>query len=190
MKDLKRDLDEEGIELLVNKEKNAEGFSTILDHLHKTFIHLSWPLSGLDDGSYNSDFDPPYSNFLNFNSSSCQLYVPYHTCYDDVICTREGLFVNSYIGNPHYFVEMHFFYTNAILSCRYPLGIETKQIHLLLIKVERRFVHSDGYQEMGSQNGRITSYQYILIKPRITRKHSSENYPFFFLLALSCKDIR
>ena len=34
MKDLQRDLDEEGIELLVKKEKNTEGFSNILDHLH------------------------------------------------------------------------------------------------------------------------------------------------------------
>ena len=75
MKDLKRDLDEEGIELLVNKEKNAEGFSNILDNLYKTFIHLSWPLSGLEDGSYNFDFDPPYSNFLNLNSFSHRLYV-------------------------------------------------------------------------------------------------------------------
>ena len=33
MKDLQRDLDEEGIELLVKKEKNVEGFSNILDHL-------------------------------------------------------------------------------------------------------------------------------------------------------------
>ena len=40
MKDLQRDLDEEGIELLVKKEKNMEGFSNILDHLHQTFFTL------------------------------------------------------------------------------------------------------------------------------------------------------
>ena len=113
MKDLQRDLDEEGIELLVKKEKNAEGFSNILDHLHKTFIHPSWPLSGLEEDLYNFDFDPPYSNFLNLNSSSHQLYVPYHTCYDDVICIQEGIFVNSYIDNPHYFVETYF----ILLEC-------------------------------------------------------------------------
>ena len=113
MKDLQRDLDEEGIELLVKKEKNAEGFSNILDHLHKTFVHPSWPLSGLEEDSYNFDFDPPYPNFLNLNSSSLQLYVPYHTCYDDVICIQEGIFVNSFIGNPHYFAEMHF----ILLEC-------------------------------------------------------------------------
>ena len=108
MKDLQRDLDEEGIELLVRKKKNTEGFSNILDNLHKTFVHPLWPLFDFKDSSYNSDFNPPYSNFLNLNSFSHQLYVPYHTCYDDVICTQEGLFVNSYIGNPHYFGEMHF----------------------------------------------------------------------------------
>ena len=113
MKDLQRDLDKEGIELLVKKEKNAEGFSNILDHLHKTFIHPSWPLSDLEEDSYNFDYAPPYSNFLNLNSSSLQLYVPYHTCYDDVICTQEGIFVNFYIGNPHYFAEMHF----ILLEC-------------------------------------------------------------------------
>ena len=80
----------------------------MLDNLHTTFVHPLWPLSGFEDESYNSDFDPPYSNFLNLNSSSLQLYVSYHTCYDDVICTQEGLFVNSYIDNPHYFAEMHF----------------------------------------------------------------------------------
>ena len=113
MKDLQRDLDEEGIELLVRKKKNTEGFSNILDNLHKTFVHPFWPLSGFEDGSYNFDFDPPYSNFLNLNSFSHKLYVPYHTCYDDVICTQEGIFVNSYIGNPHYFAEMHF----ILLEC-------------------------------------------------------------------------
>ena len=113
MKDLQRDLDEEGIKLLVKKEKNTKGFSNILDHLHKTFVHPSWPLSGLEEDSYNFDFVPPYSNFLNPNSSLRQLYVPYHTCYDDVICTQRGIFVNSYIDNPHYFAEMHF----ILLEC-------------------------------------------------------------------------
>ena len=113
MKDLQRGLDEEGIELLVKKEKNTEGFSNILDHPHKTFVHPSWPLSGLQEDSYNFDYTPPYSNFLNLNSSSLHLYVPYHTCYDDVICTQEEIFVNSYIDKLHYFAEMHF----ILLEC-------------------------------------------------------------------------
>ena len=115
MKDLQRDLDEEGIKLLVKKgEERRRLFKhTVLDHLHKTFVHPSWPLSDLEEDSYNFDYAPPYSNFLNLNSSSLHLYVPYHTCYDDVICTQEGIFVNSYINNPHYFAEMHF----ILLEC-------------------------------------------------------------------------
>ena len=80
MKDLQRDLDEEGIKLLVKKEKNAEGFSNMLDTLHKTFVHPSWPLSCLEEDSYNSDFGPPYSNFLNLNSFSRQLYSGSNNC--------------------------------------------------------------------------------------------------------------
>ena len=38
------------------------------------------------------------------------------------------------------------------------MGIKTNQIHLLFTKVERRFILSNGYQEKGSQNGRIVSY--------------------------------
>ena len=83
MKDLQRDLDEEGIATLLKKEKDVEGFSELLDLL-QTFVHPSWPLCGLDDIRYNFDCSPPYSNFLNLNSSSRFLYVPYHTCYDDV----------------------------------------------------------------------------------------------------------
>ena len=140
MKDLERDLDEEGIKSLVNKENNTEGFSNILDHLHKTFVHPSWLISGLEDSSYHFDFDPPYSNFLNLNSSFCWLYVPYHTCYDDVICTQEGLFVNSYIDNPHYFAEMHFILHECLSILLLPSGYwdqtntsstyqSTKEIH-------------------------------------------------------------
>ena len=90
-----RSLDEEGIATLLKKEKDVEGFSKLLDLL-QTFVHPSWPLHGLDDIRYNFDCSPPYSNFLNLNSSPPHLYVPYHTCYDDVICTQEGIFVNSY----------------------------------------------------------------------------------------------
>ena len=97
MNDLRRDLDKEGIELLVNKEKNDESFSNIVDHLHKTFIHSSWSLSGLEDSSYNFDFDPPYSNFLNLNIFLCQLYVSYHTCYDDVIYVYPGRIICQFL---------------------------------------------------------------------------------------------
>jgi hypothetical protein len=86
MKDLKRDLSEEGIEELLKKEKGLEGFSNIVEHLHYTAVPPSWPLSGFDSTVYNSDFPTPYENFLNLNSHSPYRYFPYHTCSDDVVC--------------------------------------------------------------------------------------------------------
>ena len=183
---LKRDLDKEGIELLVNKEKNAEGFSNILDNLHKTFIHPSWPLSGLEDDSYNFDFNPSYSNFLNLNSFSCKLYVPYHTCYDDVICTQEGLFVNSYIDNPHYFAEMHFILHECLSILPLPSGYQDNS-NISSTDQSRKEICT---QRWLSRNG-ISKQKNLLLtnKPRVTRKCSSEDYPFFLSLALPCKDI-
>jgi hypothetical protein len=108
MKDLKRDLVEEGIEELCKKEKGLEGFSNIIEHLHYTAIPFSWPLSGFDSTVYNSDFPISYENFLNLNGHSLYQYFPYHTCYDDVVCVQEGLIINTYIDNPHYFAETHF----------------------------------------------------------------------------------
>jgi hypothetical protein len=108
MKDLKRDLAEEGIKELCKKEKGLDGFSNIIEHLHYTAVPPSWPLSGFDSTLYNSDFPVPYENFLNLNSHSPYRYLPYHTCYDDVVCVQEGLIINTYIDNPHYFAETHF----------------------------------------------------------------------------------
>ena len=159
MKDLQRDLDEEGIELLVKKEKNAEGFSSIIDHLHKTFIHPSWPLSGLEEDSYNFDYAPPYSNFLNLNSSSLHLYVPIIPAMMMLFVPRKEYLSILILATRIILRRCISFYWNAIPSCQCLHGIETKQKHLLLTKVERRIVRSNGYQEMGRQNERITSYQ-------------------------------
>ena len=74
----------------------------------------------------NSDFDSPYSNFLNLNSFSCRLYFPYHTCYNDVICTQKGSFDNSYIDNPHYFVEMHLILHECLSILLLPSGYQDK----------------------------------------------------------------
>jgi hypothetical protein len=74
MKNLKRDLSEEGIEELLKKEKGLEGFSNIIEHLHYTAIPPSWPLSGFDSIAYNSDFPIPYENFLNLNGHSPYQY--------------------------------------------------------------------------------------------------------------------
>ena len=179
MKDLQRDLDEEGIELLVKKEKNVEGFSNILDHLHKTFVHPSWPLSGLEEDSYNFDFVPPYSNFLNLNSSSHQLYVPYHTCYDDVFCTQEGIFVNSYIDNPHYFAEMHF----ILLECYSILPMPTWYRDQTKTSSTYQSRKENRTKRWLSRNGTSKRKNCLLpINPGIFRNVSQRNTPSFSLL--------
>ena len=55
--------------------------------------------------------------------------------------------------NPHYFVERCIScYVNAILSCRLPSGVLRKNKYIFYSsKVERRTIHSDNYQEMGSK---------------------------------------
>ena len=42
------------------------------------------------------------------NSNSPTLCLSYFNHNDIQICVKEGFFTNDYIGNPHYFVEMHF----------------------------------------------------------------------------------
>jgi hypothetical protein len=128
MKDLKRDLAEEGIKELRKKEKGLEGFSNIIEHLHYTAVPPSWPLSGFDSIVHNSDFPIPYKNFLNLNSHSPYRYLPYHTCYDDVVCVQEGLIINTYIDNPHYFAETHFD-LHELLAILPVLVTETPQTH-------------------------------------------------------------
>ena len=84
------------------------------------------------DESYNSVFDPPYSKFLTLNSFSLQLLFP-------IILAMMMIFVPGRIlvlqDNPHYFVERHIScYMNAILSCRYLLGIERNKYIFCLSK--------------------------------------------------------
>ena len=68
--------------------------------------------------------------------------------------------LSIHILTTHIILQRHISsYWNAIPSCRCLLGIETKQKHLLLTKVERRIIQSDGYQEMEHQNERIASYR-------------------------------
>jgi hypothetical protein len=128
MKDLKRDLTEEGIKELHKKEKGLERFSNIVEHLHYTAVPPSWPLSGFDSIVYNSDFPIPYENFLNLNGHSPYRYFPYHTCYDDVVCVQEGLIINTYIDNPHYFAETRFDLHELLAILPVPVT-ETPQTH-------------------------------------------------------------
>jgi hypothetical protein len=128
MKDLKRDLGKDGIKELLKKEKGTDGFSNIIDILHNTAVPFSWPFSGFDSVVYNSDFPIPYENFLNLNSHSHCLYFPCHTRYDDVVCVQEGLIVNTYLDNPHYFAVTHFD-LHELLAILPVLVTETPQTH-------------------------------------------------------------
>jgi hypothetical protein len=161
MKDLKRDLEEEGIEELLKKEKGIEGFSNILDTLHYTAVPPSWPFPDFDSIVYNSDFPITNKNFLNLNVHSHRLYVPYHTCYDDVVCVQEGLIINTYIDNPHYFAEMHFDLHELLAILPLP-SIETPQTHPSTFQSRRKNKQTYGILEMGLENDKTESYQWLL----------------------------
>jgi len=109
IKDLERDLYDENVEELRRKEKDIVGFSDIVDLLANTSLPCVWPLSGLDpEPPYSFSYRRPYPNFLQLNSNSPALYLPYFNHNDIQICVKEGYFTNDYIGNPHYFAEMCF----------------------------------------------------------------------------------
>jgi hypothetical protein len=181
MKDLKRDLLEEGIEELRKKEKGLEGFSNIIEHLHHTAVPPSWPLSGFDSIVYNSDFPFPYENFLNLNSHSSYRYFPYHTCYDVVVCVQEGLIINTYIDNPHYFVEMHFDLPE-LLAILPVLVTETPQTHPTTYQ-SRKEIRSDIWRSrngIGKRRNRILPVAMGLIGNMGTRRVTTT--PSFSLL--------
>ena len=92
---------------LQRKEKDEEGFSSLINLLHKMKVPPCWPLSILDI-AYNSSLDSPYDTFLGLNSRSTSWYLPYfsHDILDLVV--HEGFIVNQMICNPHYFVSLCF----------------------------------------------------------------------------------
>jgi len=109
MQDLERDLYNENVEELRRKEKDVIGFSDIVDLLANTSLPRIWPLSGLDPKPpYSFSYQRPYPNFLQLNSNSPALYLPYFNHNDIQICVKEGYFTNDYIGNLHYFAETCF----------------------------------------------------------------------------------
>ena len=108
MKQLEEELVEEDVELLWKKERKSEDFRKSLEYLFNSLVPSSWPMSGFSHASYNSSFPVPYSNFLELNSASLQLYVPYSSCDDLSICVQKGFIIDTEIDNPHYFVEMNF----------------------------------------------------------------------------------
>ena len=128
--------------------------------IHKTFIHPSWPLSGLKDSYYKILILIPLTQIS-------WISIAFHVdCIFPIILAIMMLFVPRKDHLTILILTTHIilwrcisFYMNAYPSCCYPLDIKTNQTHLLLTKVERRFVLSNGYQEKGSQNGRIVSYR-------------------------------
>jgi len=101
------------------KENDIVGFSDIIDLLANTSLPHIWPLSELDAKlPYSFYYTKSYPNFLQMNSNSPTMYLPYFHHNDTQICVKEGFFTNSYIGNPHYFAETCFiiFKSHAFFS--------------------------------------------------------------------------
>ena len=92
---------------LLWKEKDVEGFSSLIDLLHAIKVPSCWPLLVLDC-AYNSSLDSPYDSFLRLNMWSSCLYLPYFSHNNLDIVVYEGLIVNQMICNLHYFVSLCF----------------------------------------------------------------------------------
>ena len=103
MKQLKKELETEVIKRLQRKVKESKDFRNSLEYLLSLLIPSHWPLSGFELFSYNSSYPIPYSNFLELNSTSHNMYVPYSSCDDISICVQKGFIINTEIDNPHYF---------------------------------------------------------------------------------------
>ena len=100
MKQLEEKLVEEDVELLWKRARKSEDFSNSLEYLFNLLVPLSWPMSGFSHASYNFSFPIPYSNFLELNSASFCLYVPYSSCDDLSICVQKGFIIDTEIDNP------------------------------------------------------------------------------------------
>ena len=92
---------------LQRKEKDEEGFSSLISLLHETKVSPCWPLPVLDL-AYNSSLNSSYDTFLGLNSRSTSWYLPYfsHDILDLVV--HEGSIVNQMICNLHYFASLCF----------------------------------------------------------------------------------
>ena len=92
---------------LLQKEKDEEGFSSLIDLLHTTKASFHWPFPILDH-AYNSSLDSLYDSFLGLNMWSSSLYLPYFSHNDLDIVVHEDLIVNQIICNLYYFVSLCF----------------------------------------------------------------------------------
>ena len=92
---------------LQRKEKDEEGFSSLISLLHEMKVPPCWPLPVLDL-AYNSSLNSSYDTFLGLNTRSTSWYLPYfsHDILDIVV--HEGLIANQTICNPHYFASLCF----------------------------------------------------------------------------------
>ena len=94
-------------EELLWKEKDVEGFASLIDLLHTIKVPFCWPLPILDC-AYNSSLDSPYNSVLELNMWSFHLYLPYFSHNNLDIVVYEGLIVNQMICNPHCFASLCF----------------------------------------------------------------------------------
>ena len=94
-------------EELLQKEKDIEGFTRLVDLLHTIKVPFCWPLSVLDC-AYNSSLDSLYDSFLGLNTQSSCLYLPYFSHNNLDIVIHEGLIANQTICNLHYFASLCF----------------------------------------------------------------------------------
>ena len=92
---------------LLQKEKDVEGFFSLIDLLHTIKVPFCWPLPVLDC-TYNSSLDSPYNSFFGLNTWSSHLYLSYFSHNDLDIVVHEGFIVNQMICNPHYFASLCF----------------------------------------------------------------------------------
>ena len=92
-------------EELLWKEKDIEGFSSLIDLLHAIKVPFCGPLPVLDC-TYNSSLNSPYDSSLGLNMWSSCLYLPYVSYNDLDIVVYKDLIANQIICNPHYFVSL------------------------------------------------------------------------------------
>ena len=81
MKALQEEVGNESVERLLKKEKHVPDFKRCVRLLDKP-VSSSWPLSWTSSGSYNFEYDPPYSSFLALSACSLSvntLDIPYHS---------------------------------------------------------------------------------------------------------------
>ena len=94
LKQLEEELESEDVERLQKKVKQSKDLKNSLEYLSSSLVPSSWPMSGFELMPYNSSYPIPYSNFLELNSASFSMYVPYSSCDDISICVQKGFIID------------------------------------------------------------------------------------------------